>query len=79
MERLAELPARGHSDSGARGVPVHPHEGQKRRSAPVGVRSHPLRWMRRDPQPLRSGVCVCVCVFIKLHVTAQSGPVILVI
>ena len=24
-------------------------------------------------------VCVCVCVFIKLHVTAQSGPVILVI
>ena len=24
-------------------------------------------------------VCVCVCVFIKLHITAQSGPVILVI
>ena len=24
-------------------------------------------------------VCVCVCVFIKLHTTAQSGPVILVI
>ena len=23
--------------------------------------------------------CVCVCVFIKLHITAQSGPVILVI
>ena len=23
-------------------------------------------------------VCVCVCVFIKLHITAQSGPVILV-
>ena len=22
-------------------------------------------------------VCVCVCVFIKLHITAQSGPVIL--
>ena len=22
---------------------------------------------------------VCVCVFIKLHITAQSGPVILVI
>ena len=21
-------------------------------------------------------VCVCVCVFIKLHITAQSGPVI---
>ena len=20
-------------------------------------------------------VCVCVCVFIKLHITAQSGPV----
>ena len=24
-------------------------------------------------------VCVCVCVFIKLHMTAQSGLVILVI
>ena len=24
-------------------------------------------------------VCVCLCVFIKLHITAQSGPVILVI
>ena len=24
-------------------------------------------------------VCVCVCVFIKLHITAQSGPVILAI
>ena len=23
--------------------------------------------------------CVCVCVFIKLHITAQSGPVILAI
>ena len=24
-------------------------------------------------------VCVCVCIFIKLHITAQSGPVIVVI
>ena len=24
-------------------------------------------------------ICVCVCVFMKLHITAQSGPVILVI
>ena len=24
-------------------------------------------------------VCVCVRVFIKLHITAQSGPIILVI
>ena len=24
-------------------------------------------------------VCVCVCVFIKLHITAQSGPVVLAI
>ena len=24
-------------------------------------------------------VCVCVCVFIKLHITAQSGPVILAV
>ena len=23
-------------------------------------------------------MCVCVCVFIKLHITTQSGPVILV-
>ena len=23
-------------------------------------------------------VCLCLCVFIKLHITAQSGPVILV-
>ena len=41
-----------------------------------------------DPYPATvycSSVCVClcvceyVCVFIKLHITAQSGPVILVI
>ena len=25
------------------------------------------------------GVCMYVCIFIKLHITAQSGPVILVI
>ena len=25
------------------------------------------------------GVVVCVCVFIKLHIIAQSGPVILVV
>ena len=32
-------------------------------------------------QPNRDNMCVCVCacVFIKLHITAQSGPVILVI
>ena len=30
----------------------------------------------RDPPRV---YCVCVCVFIKLHITAQSGPVILVI
>ena len=29
--------------------------------------------------PARRVVTVCVCVFIKLHITAQSGPVILVI
>ena len=27
----------------------------------------------------RQSVCVCVCVLIKLHITAQSGPVMLVI
>ena len=29
--------------------------------------------------PGLENVCVCVCVFIKLHITAQSGLVILVI
>ena len=29
--------------------------------------------------PLKACVCVGVCVFIKLHITTQSGPVILVI
>ena len=33
-------------------------------------------WVESD---LKSVVCVCVCVFIKLHITAQSGLVILVI
>ena len=28
---------------------------------------------------LHKCVCVCVCVLIKLHITAQSDPVILVI
>ena len=28
---------------------------------------------------LKEKVCVCVYIFIKLHITAQSGPVILVI
>ena len=31
------------------------------------------------PSPTAMCVCVTVCVFIKLHITAQSGPVILVI
>ena len=30
-------------------------------------------------QDIINSVCVCVCVFIKLHITAQSGLVILVI
>ena len=29
--------------------------------------------------PIKFNVCVYVCVFIKLHISAQSGPVILVI
>ena len=29
--------------------------------------------------PYMGSMCVCVCVFIKLHITAQSGPVILLI
>ena len=27
----------------------------------------------------RQSVCVCMCVLMKLHITAQSGPVTLVI
>ena len=47
-------------------------------------RPHPHHFSHPQPRPrscLRSGVCVCVClcVFIKLHITARSGPVILVI
>ena len=33
----------------------------------------------QDWQPCPVDPCVCVCVFIKLHITAHSGPVILVI
>ena len=34
---------------------------------------------KTSDQTRQRGVCVCVCVFIKLHITTQSGPVILVI
>ena len=40
----------------------------------VAHMSHPS-WAR-DLSPC---LCLCLCVFIKLHITAQSGPVILVI
>ena len=36
-----------------------------------------LKILYHCPQSLC--VCVCLCVFIKLHITTQSGPVILVI
>ena len=36
-------------------------------------------WTYPAPVVVAKGVCVCVCVFIKLHITAQSGLVILVI
>ena len=32
-----------------------------------------------DPPCVYVFICMCVCIFIKLHITAQSGPVILVI
>ena len=35
--------------------------------------------LERSPVFVCMCVCVCVCIFIKLHITAQSGPVILVI
>ena len=34
---------------------------------------------RAGPGAMGHRRCLCVCVFIKLHITAQSGPVILVI
>ena len=42
------------------------------RTAPAGV-------TKEDGHTRHTGVCMCVCVFIKLHITAQSGLVILVI
>ena len=36
-------------------------------------------YMRCDVMTIHTYMCVCVCVFIKLHITAQSGLVILVI
>ena len=38
-----------------------------------------LRGRQVSPGEKRVCVCVCVSVFIKLHITTQSGPVILVI
>ena len=46
--------------------------GRLSKSAPASV----IMSIRRGFNPC---VCVCVCVFIKLHITAQSGPVILVV
>ena len=45
---------------------------------------HEQDWQRHPVDPYSAiyvcvCVCVCVCVFIKLHITAQSGLVILVI
>ena len=43
---------------------------------------HPRPHVPLSPPPFppaRMCVCVCACVFIKLHITAQSGPAILVI
>ena len=34
---------------------------------------------RGDDSQLLTRLCMCVCVFIKMQITAQSGPVILVI
>ena len=34
---------------------------------------------KTSDQTRQRDVCVCVCIFIKLHITAQSGLVILVI
>ena len=40
----------------------------------VSIGGRPVDYVGR-----KDTVCVCVCVFIKLHITTQSGPVILVI
>ena len=56
-------------------------------SNPCQALRHPIcarrlhSWLRGQGASLCVCVCVCVCacVFIKLHITAQSGPLILVI
>ena len=40
---------------------------------------HPSHSMPLIILVTKTSVCVCVCVFMKLHITAQTGPVILVI
>ena len=47
----------------------------------LGPTLHPSGPTLESSQDLHGGstVRVCVCVFIKLHITAQSGPVILLI
>ena len=48
---------------------------------PVSMKGGKLDPCRHGVMEVEEDVCVCVCVyiFIKLHITAQSGPVILVI
>ena len=40
---------------------------------------HPAQLSSQVKTSMEALLYVCVCVFIKLHITAQSGPVILVI
>ena len=44
-----------------------------------GKVANPARGQLNRENDVPLSPCVCVCVFIKLRVTAQSGPVILVI
>ena len=55
------------------------HSQLDRRTQLLLLENTQMPFFESIPTELCVCVCVCVCVFIKLHITTQSGPVILVI